>query len=310
MTSDTIALLGEALIDVFPDRDVLGGAPFNVARNIAALGGQPLMVTRVGQDAFGDRIADEFGRWAMDARGLQRDAMRPTGTVRVHLQGRQHRFEIADDQAWDRLDAGAALRAIESARPAIVYFGTLAQRSAASRAAIRACIEATGAAAFLDLNLRDGPDNVTLAAESLALARVAKVNDDELERLLDWFVHPGQAPAAWGTTRQREDIAALQARFALQRLVVTRGSAGWSCFEAGADAPLEGRSPPVDVIDTVGAGDAFASVLLLGEVKRWPLATTLRRAGEFASAVCGIRGAVDSADARLYEATRAAWSAG
>ena len=163
---------------------------------------------------------------------------------------------------------------------------------------------------FLDLNLRDGPDNRALSAESLALADDVKVNDEELDRLIDWFVRPGEPVLAWGETLQRQAIDSLMARFRLRRLVITRGPAGWACrdVEAADGGWLEGAAPPVVLRDTVGAGDAFASVFLLGELRGWPLATTLARAAGFASGVCGIDGAVD-ADSPIYSQALAGWSA-
>lgn len=312
-----VAVLGEALVDLFPTQAVIGGAPFNVARNLAAFGAAPLMVTRIGADALGDQIAADFARFGLATAGLQRDGSRPTGTVLVHMQGRQHRFEIVADTAWDAIDGQAAVAAVRRARPAIVYFGTLAQRSAVSRSAIRAALDAEGpspdappALRFLDLNLRDGPDNRTLSSESLLLADVVKVNDEELDQLIDWFVRPGEPVRAWGEPLQRQAIDALMARFRLRRLVVTRGPSGWACrdLDAGDGGWLEGLAPPVVLRDTVGAGDAFASVLLLGELRGWPLATTLARAAGFAASVCGIEGAVD-ADSPIYLQALAGWSA-
>ncbi len=308
-SSPRIALLGEALIDAFPDGDVLGGAPFNVARNLAALGEPPLLVTRVGQDARGGQIDAEFRRFGMSTAGLQRDPSHPTGVVQVHMQGRSHRFEIGLNQAWDHIDAAAACEVVRAAQPGLVYFGTLAQRDPGSRQAIRAVLEATPAHRFLDLNLREGPDNQGLAADSLALAQSVKVNDEELDELLRWFVHPGQPAAAWGEPAHQASVAALMRRFTLQRLVVTRGGQGWGCFEtAGEGTFTQGTAPAVTVRDTVGAGDAFASVLLLGEVRGWPLSTTLPRASRFAAAVCTVQGAVDTTGA-IYQAALREWAA-
>ena len=83
-------------------------------------------------------------------------------------------------------------------------------------------------------------------------------------------------------------------------LIVTRG-------EQGAVAVTEdgGRfdiRPPAgaDVVDTVGAGDAFCSVLILGVLRDWDLNTILERAQDFASAVVGIHGAV-STDEGFYD---------
>lgn len=307
-TNRRIAVLGEALIDRFPDADVIGGAPFNVARNLALLGAEPVMITRIGADALGDTIVADFARFGMDPHGLQRDPARATGTVTVHMDGSHHRFEIGADSAWDHLDAAQAACVVRECAPAVVYFGTLAQRSTVSREAIRAALGASDALPFLDLNLRDGPDNRTLAEDSLTRAKLVKVNDDELDQLIAWFVHPGRQAPQWGDPALRTAVEVLVRRFGLRRLTVTRGADGWACLD-DSQGWLEGTSPMVAVRDTVGAGDAFASVLLLGELRAWPLHTTLQRAGNHASAVCGIAGAVDPASG-IYAAAKSAWAVG
>jgi len=256
-----------------------------------------------------DTIVADVARFGMDSRGLQRDPARATGTVAVKMIGTHHTFEIGADSAWDHLDAGEAVRAVRESAPAVTYFGTLAQRSAVSRAAIHAALDASGAVPFLDLNLRDGPDNRALAEDSLQRAALVKVNDDELDQLMAWFAHPAhpaQPAPRWGEPAMRAAAEALVQRFGLQRLTITRGGDGWACLD-GAEGWLEGRSPAVTVRDTVGAGDAFASVLLLGELSAWPLRTTLQRADEYASAVCGIAGAVDPASG-IYAAALSAWT--
>jgi fructokinase len=300
-----IAVLGEALVDRFPDRDVLGGAPFNVARNLAAWGLAPVLVSRLGDDGTGRQIRGECQRLGVDTRGLQTDAGHPTGTVNVHMQGTHHEFEVLQDQAWDHLDAAEAVRAVVAAQPAVVYFGTLGQRSPVSRRAIQSALQASNAARFLDLNLRAGNDNRALSADSLVQADLVKVNDEELAQLLGWFIHPEAQGYAWGRTDQREAVVQLIQRFALRRLIVTRGPQGWASFDATGEV-IEGPSAPVQLRDTVGAGDAFSSVVLLGEVSRWPLPVTLARAAEFASSVCAIQGAFDDT-LSLYEAAARRW---
>jgi fructokinase len=304
--SKTVAVLGEALIDRFPSRDVIGGAPFNVARNLALLGAAPVMITRIGDDALGKTIEADFARFGLDTKGLQRDSKHPTGTVTVHMQGTHHRFEIGADAAWDHLDGVAAARVVAACKPRITYFGTLAQRSAGSLAAIGAALDASDALPFLDLNLRDGPDNKALSAASLARAHVVKVNDDELTQLIEWFVRPNLGALPWGERAHRDAVAELVAQFDLMRLVVTCGPKGWVCIDGANRDWLEGTAAPVKVRDTVGAGDAFSSILLLGELNGWALRTTLERAASFASAVCGINGAVDPASG-IYAAALAAW---
>ncbi len=306
----TIAVIGEALIDRFPDGDVIGGAPFNVARNLARLGAAPSMITRIGRDPLGAAIEVEFVRFGLDTAGLQIDDRHPTGSVAVRIEGTRHTFEIGADAAWDHLDTARTVAAVRAARPALVYVGTLAQRAEASRTAIRAALAATAAPVFLDLNLRDGPDNRALADASLTLAALLKVNDEELDCLTGWFGAAGSVPSAvtaWSAPAHRAAIEALATRFALDRVMVTRGGAGWAVFDAADGRWLEGAAPATTVRDTVGAGDAFAAVLLLGELRDWPLETTLERASAHASAVCGIQGAVDPSGA-LYARTLAAWA--
>lgn len=230
----------------------------------------------------------------MPTEGLQHDLSRPTGTVQVLLQPDGHRFEIGGDAAWDHLDAEPLLQVLLHEASALAYFGTLAQRSVTSRAAIRAALEAltaAGAALFLDLNLRGTADDLTIAEASLVLADVVKVNAEEFEQLRAWF---------------GGDAERLVARFGFQRLVITRGALGWVCLDATAGW-LEGTAPAVNVVDTVGAGDGFSAVLLLGMAHGWPLRTTLQRAGHFAAEVCTLHGAVD-ADAPVYAAMRRGWA--
>lgn len=296
-----IVVLGEALIDAFDDHEALGGAPFNVARNLAALGAGPLLVTRVGVDPAGERITEQMTRLDMPLRGLQRDRDHATGRVLVELRDGQPGFRIEPDAAWDWLGSEAAIRAVRDAQPPLVYFGTLSQRSGKGRAAIHGALGASAAIRFLDLNLRSMPDQRAIAEASLHLAEILKVNEGELESLFEWFA-PGEDAAA------SEAVFALMNHFGLRRLVLTRGERGWACYETKPPCVLEGRSPVVTVRDTVGAGDAFAAVLLLGDVHAWPLQTTLARAAEFSAAICTLRGAFDEASP-IYREALMHWTA-
>lgn len=305
MSGPRIALLGEALVDIFADGEVAGGAPFNVARNLAALGVEPMLVTRLGSDAAGAGIEREMRALGMNLTGVQRDVLRATGRVQVQ-EGRdgQPSFDIARDAAWDELDTDQAQSAVATFAPSLLYFGTLAQRDPRSRLAIRAVAAHAKVRRLLDLNLRGIDDEAEVAAASLMLADLVKVNAAELDMLLDWFV---ESPLR----KQGLDVAvkALLRRFDVERLVVTRGGDGWACFGRDGEQLHGSAGTAVDVRDTVGAGDAFASVMLLGEAHAWPLSTTLARADMFARAVCTLRGAFDVASP-IYAAARAGWQSG
>ena len=268
-----VLVIGEALVDEFADGAVPGGAPFNVARSLAWLGAPVRFVSRIGaDDAAGRLLLDSASRYGLDVAEAQRDATHATGRVSVHEQGDGgHRFEIHANAAWDHIQAPSVQAA------GLVYFGTLAQRAAASRAGLRSTVKRARGPVLLDLNLRPGPDLRELAAESLMLADWVKVNDDELAQLLAWF-----APAG---------VEALMSRFALQRLVVTRGPAGYALMGPRGQTLAAGEGVGVErVVDTVGAGDAFTAMLLAGLALRRPVDATLALANRYAAAICGLRG--------------------
>jgi fructokinase len=301
-----IALIGEALVDHFPDAKVVGGAPFNVARNLAALGASPLLITCVGSDDDAVSILGEFARFGMSAHGVQRDATRPTGNVQVTLTGGQPAYTIAPAQAWDAIDLAAAQHSIEAFSPAALCYGTLAQRESGSRRTIREIVARSARLRVLDLNLRNTAYDQEISHWSLQHADVVKLNDEELGQLLLWFGPQGSTPIRWesdGLIALGVAVRALAQVFGFQQLIVTRGAKGYCAFDANGTMVAGGRAPRVTVTDTVGAGDAFLAITMLGQQWQWPLQTTLEEAAAFAAAVCTLRGAV-SRDPAFYQPWR------
>jgi fructokinase len=284
-------IFGEVLFDRFPDgSEVLGGAPFNVAWNLRGLGLDPLLVSRVGDDALGKRILSAMESFGLDRLAVQVDRERPTGTVEISLVDGEPHFEIIDDRAWDRiappeLPAGASL----------LYHGSLALRGSTSRATFEALVAGAGAPIFFDANLRDPWWDREEVLARMASVRAVKLNHDELARLADSTSETG-----------------VQARELLERtgaevLFLTRGSEGAEGFTSDGAHCMTRPAGPVPVVDTVGAGDAFSSVLILGMLEDWPLQFMLDRAREFAEAVVGLRGAT-STDPAFYSRFRTTWS--
>lgn len=309
----TIVVLGEALVDALPSGPVAGGAPFNVARTLAAMGLAPLLVSRIGAhhgrpDKDAALLLDSARSHGLRTDGIQFDAQRPTGRASVDLSGSEHRFRIHDDAAWDHIELAPAVAAMKAgAVPRAIYFGTLAQRSAVSRETLRALLAATTATRFLDLNLRGQADERELAAASLALADWVKVNQDELAHLHAWFTAPGALLPAWGSAAHAQAVTALVQRFDIERLIVTRGADGHAAYDRRGVLDIAGEAAAVPhPVDTIGAGDAFSAVVLAAMVRDEPLAPALARAGRAAAAVCGIAGPLPrQADPAFFAAWRA-----
>jgi fructokinase len=292
----TSVIFGEALVDDFVTEQLVGGAPFNVARHLAAFMAPQLMITRIGSDRNGAVVRGEFERFAMSEQGLQIDPMEETGRVLVERRGdgsaQRHRFVILPRQAYDFIDPQLALAALGKVTPSSLYFGTLAQRAERSRGALLKLLEATAATRFLDLNLRENQVDRACVTASLRAADILKINEEELESLFYWYfeIVPG---TELSSDEVRAACRALVDKFHLQGLLLTLGHRG-SVYFGPAEQIIVSRDNPVPpfVIDTVGAGDAFAAIFLLGRARGWPLETTLSRANEFAGAICAVSGAV------------------
>ncbi|TFW14997.1 fructokinase [Massilia arenosa] len=299
-------VFGEALVDDFSTEQVVGGAPFNVARHLAAFMANPLAITRIGDDRNGAMVLAEFERFAMSRRGLQIDPMEETGRVIVERGPNGHRFVILPRQAWDFIDPQVAEEVAREAAPSLLYFGSLAQRGERSAEALRRVLDAVAVPRFLDLNLRAGQVGEEIVTHSLQSAHVAKVNEEELQELLKWYLAI-EPETTLDSNEVRAACAELVQRFSLDALIVTLGHRGSAHFAHGGEviATRDVPAPPY-VIDTVGAGDAFAAIYLLGRERGWEMEETLFRANEFAGAVCAIPGAVPR-DLSFYDRWAARW---
>lgn len=288
-------VFGEIVFDELGDRDHrLGGAPLNVAWHLRGFGLDPLLISRVGADALGEQALELMRAGGLDTRGVQVDDARPTGRVIVAPTDDESRFTIPDDQAYDYIDR-AALPDLTAEPLAFLYHGTLAARRPGSAAALRA-LRAAGLPAFIDVNLR-APwwERATIHA-LLSGARWLKLNAGELAEVAD---------DAAGTLLQRAD--ALRKGFSLELVVVTSGEQG----SLAVTAELSFNQRPERArgfVDSVGAGDAFSAVLLVGLARGWELQLALQRAAAFAAAICGVRGALPPDDS-LYQRFLRVWQA-
>lgn len=279
MIQSTPIVFGEVLFDYFPDgQRVLGGAPFNVAWHLQALGASPLFIGRVGNDSDGNEIRQRMADWGMAVTGLQTDPDLSTGRVTVSLgQGGQPTFNIIPDQAYDRVDAQSLP---ELPQPVgLVYHGTLAlrdQRAAETFSVLRRMADAP---TFLDVNLRPPWWTQISTISHMEQARWVKINDEELTRLF-----PGHSEFT-------ELAQSVRREMDLELLVVTMGARGALAVGSTGDTVHVAPKTGVQVVDTVGAGDAFAAMTILGLIRQWPLKTTLERAQTFASAIVGQQGA-------------------
>lgn len=307
--SHLVLVFGEVLFDLFADgEEVLGGAPFNVAWHLCGFDQKPVMISRVGEDRRGEAVLETMTRWGMRTDGIQTDSGHPTGLVKATVKDGQPHFSIEADQAYDFIASAPARATVATlaSEPTLLYHGSLALRNPVSRDSLRALRAEAGASVFVDVNLR-APwwENDTITA-CLDHAHWAKVNDDELQALGEDRQPDGAAAEVMDEERLALRAKALVLHHGLAGVIVTRGAAGALWLDYEGELVSAAPVPVSAMVDTVGAGDAFAAVCLLGALRGWQPAVMLRRAAAFAARVCGQQGATIQEPA-LYEETQEIW---
>jgi len=269
-----LCIFGEVLFDHFPSGErVLGGAPFNVAWHLQAFGLATHFISRVGDDEEGRQVLQAMRDWNMDTSGVQLDSEVPTGRVSVSFDAGEPSYDIVAPCAYDRIAIPSPLPRCD-----LLYHGSLALRDPASRSAAEAILADAGRI-FLDVNLRPPWWQREQVLALVGRAHWVKLNEHEL------------ADLSGGDTPDTQRAQAFLREHDLQGLVVTRGAAGAEMLSADGQSHRVKPQMSGKTVDTVGAGDAFASVLLLGIARQWPPPLILERAQAFASVVVGQRGA-------------------
>ena len=286
MNKPKIISLGEVLWDLFPEGPRFGGAPANFACHAALMGGDVTMVSSVGEDARGREALTILAACGIDTALMQSAKNALTGTVGIELDSKgKPTFMIHENSAWDGLQWSPEL-ATRIASANAVYFGTLGQRGETSRATIRQALtlaKSHGILRVLDVNLRRPFYNASLIRESIALAGVLKLSDDEL----------GEVAAACDivmAAKTADTLVTLRERCGLDLIVMTRGSEG--AVLVSAEGVVDQPGIPTRVVDTVGAGDSFTAAFVMGLLLDESPQDNLRKSCETAAAVCSQSGAV------------------
>jgi fructokinase len=296
MTRPELLAVGELVWDCYPKGTFIGGAPFNVAVQLARHGYPAALLTAVGQDQLGERALAFLDREGIA--GARVHPRLPTGTVAVDLdpEGRPA-FTIHDSAAWTDLAGAAPVSgSAGSLRPAVLVYGALAMHAEGNRALLSNLLDAWGAGGrgaptlLCDLNLRPGWEDPAVVRWCLTHCRYLKVNQDELEFLARLEDRPLAGTVPW-----------LLHRYQLAGVCLTCGPGGlvWHGADGGRLAlPVWGEAegaPPM--VDTVGAGDAVTAAVAAGLAEGEAPERFLDRGRRWAGLTCGASGALPPAGA-------------
>ena len=284
-----VAVIGRVGVDLYPNElqtplaevrtftRFVGGFAGNVATGLARLGVRPAIVSRVGADGHGDYVRAWLAAQGVDVRFLGTDPYWQTPPTFCEVWPPDsfpltfYRKPTAPDWQLDRNDV-AAVEIVDA--PLLFATGTgLAQSP--SRESTLAVLRAHSGTTIFDLDWRptlwdDPAAYPALAAEAVAAADIVVGNEEEVD--------------------------AAQVRPAT--LVLKRGEHGATVFEGADETDVPGF--PVEVVNGLGAGDAFAAAVGQSLLAGLPLVEAVRR-GTVAGALVASRLACSDAMPRLEE---------
>ena len=277
-----IISFGELLWDHFETGRRPGGAPLNFTYHLTKLGQAPKLLSRIGADEPGKSLLDQLRVMGIDTGSIQVDPRFPTGTVQVVRSGPQEwHFEIVDQVAWDHI---ALDRDLIPGKGDWLVYGSLASRHPDSAYTLERMLDGEGMA-ICDLNLRTphfSRDRIFLLLER---ANLVKLNEGELTLVSGWCGWSG------GHDLLMERLCR---RFGWIGCLVTRGQRGSFLWEAGSW--YEQPAIPVEVVDTVGCGDAFLAGFLAGRIEGFSIPEQLVLASRLGALVAGCVGACPDYD--------------
>ena len=259
-----LVTFGEVLWDIFPQGSQLGGAPFNVAAHFKLLGGKSKMISAVGQDELGSKIIREGERIGVGTELIQINPGYATGTVQVRVDSKgQPAYEILSPVAWDYIELSDAASQVVSQADALV-FGTLACRWSVSQSTLFSFLP-RAKMKVLDLNIRQNYYSRSLIDKLLQQTDLLKLNDEEWELL--------------GKMYQKDPLYLsdyLMSSFGISLIIVTLGANGAQAFTPKQKFRAPGVA--VQVVNTVGSGDAFLAAFLYHYLRNEPVQFCLEQA--------------------------------
>ena len=243
--------IGELLWDILPTGKKAGGAPINFAYHASRLGVQSYAISAVGKDYFGDEILQ-----VIEKTGISHIIERvdyPTGTVQIELNDGIPNYNIIEGVAWDHIPLTNDM--IQLAKQAdAICFGTLAQRSKTSRESIQKLLSyiPNDSYRIYDINIRQYYYSKEIIISSLNNCNVME-------------------------------------KFNLKYLILTAGADYSIVLSPSSCSKI--KTPNVNIVDTVGAGDSFTGAFISSLLEGKSLSEAHQNAVDRAAYVCTQAGA-------------------
>lgn len=284
-----ILILGEIFWDEFQNAEMrMGGSALNIAWHLRGLGQKPYFISRIGDDGLGKRLIANMKNWGLSTNDLQIDSARPTGVVKVLLdEDSKPTFISPESAALDFIQYDPKFNSFE--KNSIFYHGTFILRNDTSRNTVRKFKE-QGFSIFMDFNLRDPYWNQTIIDEWVRDLHVFKLSDDESIQLTKTEGLSGREQVEW--------LQEWMPKKNIQNVLFTLGDKG--AFWITKDNVQFEPARKINVVNSVGAGDAYVAGILYSEMRGFPIDKAMKYSSLLASEICKIEGAT-STDPEFYK---------
>lgn len=277
-----ILAIGEIIWDVYPDKKVIGGAPLNFSAHAVLCGAESTLISAIGKDFLGDAAIQALREFGVDDRYVQKNDC-STGQCIVELdENAVPQYHVLREVSYDKiLLQDDDLRKLEQEKFDALYFGTLIQRDAVSRKAVRDLVQKCHFRHVVcDVNLRPDCYDSESIAFCLQNATILKVSFEE-EPLL-------RACARYMPTESTPKSIAqalCEAYLQLEVVIITLGKDGSYSYCARAQSEYYQKAIGDKVVSTVGAGDSFAAAWLTSYLNHQPMEQCMKYAAQISGIV-------------------------
>lgn len=249
-----IVAFGEVVWDILPDGKVLGGTPSNIVFRCNSFGESGFLLSRVGDDEFGQAALNRLEELGISVYDVQIDYEFPTGTVNIEFDDKNEPiYKVTPDVAFDHIEFST--EALKLARKAdCIFYGLLPQRFGISKNTIRELIkESPGSIKFFDLKLFKHFFNLEVIDNLLRSSDIVRIKEKEIDFLTEKLeLEPGNL-SSFGKQ--------LVEKYKIDLVIITRGQNGvfaWHKKEGEFhDAGFE-----IEMKDNIGSGMALAAGFL------------------------------------------------
>lgn len=290
---ETIMVFGEILFDKYPDKAVIGGAPFNFCAHLAKTGHCTELISAVGRDRLG-REASECARNAGAGTEYLNTVGYPTGRCNVTLsEDNIPSYDLCTGQAYDNITlTDEQLEKIRETPDKSLYFGTLAQRNIVSRGTLYKLLDTCSFSdIFYDVNIRQNYYSAEILDRGFRAATVLKMSRDEAFAAEELGI----------SFSSDEDLCRkIYDRYRnIKLIILTLDKDGAMVYDAHKDSFIYRDAVKTDAVSSVGAGDSFLAGFVHGILMGCNYEKSLGYAVELSSYVVGHLGAVPDYDGTI-----------